>query len=661
MGLEIYNYSFEPLTRYAVKLGIVELTEEANESLKEYFEFEFLPTNLDIRARCQAIVQHALNNDHSAVFIRNYETFQSFLAQEFQKNGIRVFVPYYLSQNNSESATGYDPTDQNPRANDIIDIIELPFLSHPSVTITKVYLDKNEENYQLYIMGELESGTHVRFDLINGKIGEVAQWFQLFVSKIKKQKIQTHLLTTFGLVFNNQDFFVEELIRILELVDKEITIHPLDSIDSEMIRGISEIIRTVSVVDSEEVQKYLLLTDHAIKEGQRDTKISIILLNMAIDLLNRVDMRTKEVIIRFDTKSFNKLGIDRFYPLKFNPAYLCRGLGYYHVVTGLNIDAEENLQRAIGLYHCYGQNEIDYQEIDKTLYNLIFVNIVLSRYDVASSLIHDRISEIKPEDYDLLSKLKGQLSTIYRNTGSYSLALDLIKDIQSNIDKDSNSEDYYQLELRKAITYYMEGNISDSLLLLNSIIKNQDLTVMMRSHCSYLYSLILYSDEKRVSEEHLEKLAKFKDDKISYDSYYRLVEILSLIEKSGPTSPIKEKLMELGDLYPRQELNVFPLLGTIYTKEGDWNALSELIEKMIETYSQYSPFLQIKLYICKHYLGIIEGNEDAGVKNKIQKLVKDHDIDISHFDLESSEEYAIDQIQLLLDMDLFKLENKIFE
>jgi hypothetical protein len=651
VGSEIYNYSFESVTKFAPKLDIVELTEEENESLKAFFEFEFLPTHQEISDRCIAIVQQALKKNHSAVFIRNYDSFQSFLVQEFQKNGISVFVPYYQSY--TELTTDLENQNFN-------DIIELPLISHPLFTVSNVTMSIDDGNYQLFILGELEI-TQVRFDLVNGKIDDIFKWFDLFVERIKKQRIQTYLVSSFGLLFGNQDFFVEELIRILDLMNEEITVQSKESINSEMIREMSEIIQTISIIDSAAVQKYLALTDHAIKEGKHNFKNSIILLNMAIDQLNRVDLKTKDVIIRFDTKSFVKLGINRYYTMKLNPAILCRYLGFYYLISKLYIDAEHNLQSSIGLYHCYSQNEIDYQEIDKTLLNLIYVNITLSRYDVAKLLIQDRISEIRTDDHDLLSKLKGLLSTIYRNTGEYSLALDTINEDQLNFDIDSNPEEYYHLELRKAMVYYMEDKIPESLLLVNSIISNQNLTTLMRSHSRYIYSLILFSDEKRVSDEQLVKLAQYRGENIGYDSYFRLVEILSLIEKEGPTGPIKEKLIELAYLYPRQEINVFPLLGTIYTKQGDWSALSFLIDNMTESYSQYSPLLQIKFYMCKYYLGIIEGSEDAVVKNKIETLAQTHMIDIPSLDLNNSEEYAINQITKILDMDLLKLEIQIFD
>ncbi len=655
MGLEIINYSFHDLNEYAHNLGIVDLAEEVNERLKQYFEFELPPPQNEIRDRCKRIVQYALDNDHSAVFIRNNEIFQINLIQEFQNNRFRVFVPYYLSHK-------YNEIDHTNEANlKTIDIVELAVISHPLYSVSRITMSQQHDGYQIYIMAEQKTAYQVRFDLVNGAIDDVIHWFQEFADQIIKRSIRAYLLSSLGVLFTNQDLFVEELIRILVIVNEKISIHLHENINSELIQKISEIIQTVSIIDSDEVQEYLVLTDHAVKEYNHDRVNTIVLLNLAIDLLNGIDLKAKEVIIRFDTKSFIKLGIDRIYKMSFNPAYLCRFLGFYYLISGLNIDSEHNLQRSIGLYHCYNENEIDYQEIDKTLLNLIFVNIVLNRYDVAKSLIQNRISEIEPEDHELQSKLKGLLSTIYRNTGEYSLALDTIRDLKFITDEDRNPEEYYQLEVRKAIINYMEGKISDSLLLLNSIITSQKLPILMRSHSSYLYSLILFSDEKRVSEALFVKLAKYKDDHIIIDSYHRLVEILSMIEKSGPTATIKEKLTELAYLYPDQEIKVISLLGAIYTREGEWTPLSALIESTMESFSQYSPHFQIKLYLCKYYLGVIDENEDVVAKNMVQKLGKDHEIDISSFNLDNSKGYAIKQLNILLDMDLVKIENRFFD
>jgi hypothetical protein len=648
---KIFNYSFHPVPKNVHKMGVVDLSDNVNQMLRSLIEFDVIPTRQEISERCRAIVHHAVQSNHKAVFLRNYKSYQSELIHEFHKNGTRVFVPIYNKSAYTEDIVGTD-TIHCINYLKIINISEVSNRYQSVVTESSVFLSQNQSTYQLFIEGKLDTGIQVRFNLVEGEISDIITWFQAFTKQIKTATIRDYLISKLGIQYKDINEFTQGLIQILHEF-KELNIKT-DEI-SEMI----DIIKTASIIDSNHVQEYITLTDYATVTTSNHRE-RIKLLDKARNYYNSFNDEERDVITILGTNSFKRLGFRRSNKLIFNPAYLYRGLGFLNMQINHWVDAETNLRKSIKLYQQYDDNEINDSELDIPYNNLILSMIVLGKNDLAKEMINQRIESVGDKYYERIIVLNRYLSRINRNEGKYDKALEILFEIQDNINRERKMNDYYTINNQCAIIYYLKGMPEKSFELLSQVVTEDGLSVLVKSYGYYLYNLILSADNKKLNYDVIDNLSKINDNYFT-NSYLSLISILAMIKENDTVISIISKLKEYIELFPNKVILGFVILGKIYAENGYWEEFGELIDTMLPISTKYSSSIKIKIYLCKYYLEIILGNYDINIKNIIERLFHEENLDITKYFLGNSIDKAIEEIKGILDMNLVKVDEYIFD
>ncbi len=652
VDLEIFNYSFYPVPDNVKKMGVVELSKKVNQMLKSLLEFDLIPTTQEISEYCRGIVNHAVQSNHKAVFLRNYESYQSFLISEFQKKNIRVFVPIYNRPTYAENIVGNDTINLISYLN-IINITEVPNRYQLKLTDSRVSLSQFGSSYQLYIEGKLDTGILTRFDIAQGELSDIMSWFQTFISQIKSIKIQDYLISLLGFQFSDVKEFTNSLINILQEIREQST-------NSAEIGEMIEIMKLISIIDSSDVQEYVSLANYATLSSLGNVRDRIKFLGKAQKVYDSFNTEYKDVITRFDTNSFKRLGIRREFKFKFNPAYLYRYLGFLSMQLNHWVDTEKYFRDSIELYKQYSDHEINEIELDTPINNHIFSCIILGKNEIALASIDQQLNNLETKDTATIIALKRYESRIYRNMGDYSKALEIILEVQKTIDRERSLDSYYIINNQIAIIYYLDGKIEQSLYILDEVINEEGISVLVKSYACYLYNLISYMDKKIINTDQLEKLSDLNVNNAT-DSYHSYIAILAMIERNDPESQIIAKLIEFINLYPSKVILGFVQLGIIYVTTNEWIALSELVESIIPISTKYSSYIQIKSYLCKYYLGIILDNQDLVIKNIIEKLAVENNFEIARYYLGNEIINAIEGIKMVLDMDLVKIDDYLFD
>ncbi len=637
MGLEITNYSFHPVHENVKEMGVVELSDKANQMLKSLLEFDLTPTRQEIRERCRGIVKHALFMKHKAVFLRNYEIYQSELVNEFQRNEIRVFVPVYKDNRYSEN---------------IVSIIEVPNNNHPELIESKIYLLQNGPSNQLFVEGNLDSGIQVKFNLAEGETSDIINWFQSFIKQIRAVPIPDFLNSKLGVQYRDIYEFTQGLIQILYEI-KNLNLKT-DEI-SEMIN----IIRTASIIDSEKVQEYITLTNYAtvVTSNYRE---EFLLINKARNYYNSLKKEERDVVTSFGTNPFKRLGFRRSNKLIYNPAYLHRNLGFLKAQIYHWVDAETNFRKSIDLYNQYDNNEIDDLELDIPYNNLFSSMIILGKNDQAREMINQRIERVGDLNNDRTIVLKRYMSRINRNEGNYDKALEILLELQGIIDEKRNLNDYYTINNQCAIIYYLKAMPETSFELLRQVIAKDEVSTLVKSYANYLYNLILFSENKKLNQDIIEDLPKLRNN-YSTRSYLSLISILAMIQRNDPIISIISKLKEFMNSFPNKVILGFIILANIYAANNNWEELGVLVDSMLPISTKHSILIKIKIFMCKYHLGIILGNHDIHFKNMIERIAHEENLDITKYYFDNDTERSVEDIKGILDMNLVKIDDYIFD
>lgn len=572
MGLEIVNYSFHPVTEYVKTLGITELDEDVNENLKLLFEFKHTPTHYEIRDRCQKIVQHAIENDHRAVFIRNYETFQSYLIQEFQKNEIRVFIPYYYSYKYTESIVGYDLLNHIAYLS-INDIIELPIQSNPPFIMKSLDLQGNETSYELIMNGAINGVDNISYTIKNGPLSQNIDWILSFGDLIRIKPITEVFRLKFGLHIIDQDLVIEHLKSIIEkisLIKENQNVDGNDLINSQLTQ-LTDVLNAIKIVDTLEIQLYLSLTHSANLEFKKKGNKEIELLIRAENLYNDMDEAFQKIIQNFDTEEFKKLGIIRDYPLTHNPATLYNSLGLYYLLNNNYLRAKIYLQKSLQEYNNYNSIDIEDGAIHHLNINLIQTKIVLYELSEAEDDINTLLNSIDPLELHRIVPLKIQLSSIFQKRGDFSRSINLYSMILEEIRDDANLSNFeVAIQIHNAINYHLIKDRIRALEVLSDVISNNPDNYHLSSKAAYVHSLIQFSDGKSINAGMVELLEEYNDEHNILYAQLELIKILKLISNNDTKNNGIDQLVSYCSHHPERSIYGLKILGINYIKQSKY-------------------------------------------------------------------------------------------
>lgn len=230
--MDIYNYSFYAITEHLKSRGVKDLDDYGD--LKSLMTLSFTDTRSDIEDRLQKIVDHALENKVKAVFLRNYDSLQSYMIAQFIKSKIRVFVPFYNSYDVNENIIGKN----------LVSVI--------TYRVIDEIIEVTYPGFSKLISIEINGKMTITLDNLIMVQHDYLRDIRDFVDVLNVRKISDAINHIFSINVDADRFLA---LLIAELQNKKAAAEEIEKI------------RDFIILDSYEVEKYLRLSNYANEMG----------------------------------------------------------------------------------------------------------------------------------------------------------------------------------------------------------------------------------------------------------------------------------------------------------------------------------------------------------------------------------------------------------